>query len=116
MCDHESIRTLMGNLTTEDLAPAIREHNRVTPDEMAYFVRNELKAYLEYYESDDPDDIFQFLSHLKWCLLACTRDPQNYQFVNQDDELLEINFDELEAYVLCEAILRAFIKVRALSI
>ena len=116
MCDHESIRTLMDTLTAEDLAPAIQEHNRVTPEEMAFFVRNELKAYLEYFESEDPEDIFQFLSHLKWCILAMTRDPQNYQFVNQNDELLEINFDELEACELCEAILRSFIKVRALSI
>lgn len=113
MCDHESIRTLMEELRAEDLASAIQEHNRVTPDEMAFFVRNELKAYLE---SNGPVDIFQFLSYWKWCLLAATKYPQDYQLVNQNNELLEINFDELEAYELCEAILRAFIKVRSLSI
>lgn len=97
MCDHESIRALIDTLTAEDLAPAIREHNNVTPEEMAFFVRNELEACLE---SNGPIDIFQFLAYWKWYLLAAT----------------EINFDELEAYELCETILRAFIKVRALSI
>lgn len=97
MCDHESIRVLIDTLSAEDLASAIQEHNNVTPDEMAFFVRNGLKAYLE---SNGPIDIFQFLAYWKWYLLAAT----------------EINFDELEAYELCGAILRAFIRVRALSI
>lgn len=94
MCDHESIRVLIDTLSAEDLAPdsTIWEHNNVTPEEMAFLVRNELKAYLE---SNGPIDIFQFLAYWKWYLLAAT----------------EINFDEL-----CEAILRTFIKVRALSI
>lgn len=109
----ESMRVLMSNLTAEDLAPAIQEHNNVTPDEMAFIVRNELEACLK---SDGPIDIFQFLAHWKWSLLAATRYPQNYQFVNQSNELLEINFDELEAYELCAAILEAFIRIRALSI
>ena len=56
---------LMDTLTAEDLAPAIQEHNNVTPEEMAFFVRNELKAYLAI-------DIFQFLAYWKWYLLVAS--------------------------------------------
>lgn len=113
MCDHESMNVLMNNLTAEDLAGAIQEHNRVTAEEMAFIVRNELKECLKY---EDPIGIFHFLVHWQWCLVVATKYPQNHQYVNQNNEIVTMNFDELESYELCAAILAAFIRVRALSI